>query len=143
MDTGEPLPRHMPGMAFLHRKRCCLAAVVIPSNLGQPLELQPCHLSRLTSRSRSCIRRSGTKRNSCFVLTSAVPAPQELLPHTREGEERRPRIHPPAVELDAPALPAYPGIGFQQRYLMPGTPDQGGRGQPPDAAADYDHAAHG
>ena len=113
-------------MAFLHRQRRCLAAVVIPSHLGQPFQPEIRDLGSLTG-----------------LTVRRVPAPQKLLPHTGEGEERRPCIHPPAVELDAPALTTNPGIDFQQRNFMPGASDQGRRGQPPDAAADDDHAAQG
>jgi hypothetical protein len=113
-------------MAFFHRQRRCIAAVVIPSHLGQPFQGEICDLVSLAGLTGRC-----------------VPAPQKLLPHTGEGEERRPRIHPPAVELDAPALPANPGIGFQQSNLMSGASDQGCRGQTSDAAAYYDHPAQG
>src|SRR5215212_11825469 len=113
-------------MAFLHRQRRWLAAVVISSHRGQPFQPEIGDLSSLAGLTVRC-----------------VPAPQKLLPHTEEGEKRGPRIHPPAVELDAPALPANPGIGFQQRNLMPGASDQGCRGQTSDAAAYYDHPAQG
>jgi hypothetical protein len=47
------------------------------------------------------------------------------------------------LEFDAPALPAEPGIGFQQRNLMPAAADQGRCGQTSDAATDYDYPAQG
>src|SRR5215213_1379416 len=113
-------------MAFLHRQRRCLAAVVISSHLGQPFQPELCDPT-----------------SPAGLTVRCAPSPQKLLPPTEEGEKRGPRIHPPAVELDAPALPANPRIGFQQRNLMPGASDQGCRSQPPDATADYDHPAQG
>src|SRR5918995_6326393 len=110
-------------MAFFHGQRRRLTAVVIPPDFGQSLQPQA--------------------RNLGSSSPAGIPASQELLPHAGEGEERGSRIHPLAVEFEAPALPPEPGVGFEQCHLMPRTPDQGGRSEPADTTADYDHAAHG
>jgi hypothetical protein len=104
VNASEPLPRLVPRMALFHRQRGHLVSVEIPSHLGQPVQLQSSDLGRFSG-----------------APPRVVPASHELFPHAGEGEERWPRVHPPAVELDAPALPAQPRVGLQQRYLVPGT----------------------
>src|SRR5215203_1009438 len=126
VNAGEPFPRLVPRMTLLYRQRGSLAAKVIPSYLGQPVQLQSGDLGRFAE-----------------GPTRGVPASHEFLPHAREGEERWPRVHPPAVEFDASALPAKPRVGLEQRYLVPGTTQQCRRGQSPETTAHDHDAAHG